>query len=43
MYDKNKQQTEFGIEPDYNVQLTDEDTRKGIDTIIEAARKIIAK
>ena len=43
MYDKNKQQTEFGIEPDYNVQLTDEDTMKGIDTIIEAARKIIAK
>ncbi|MBP5409148.1 MAG: S41 family peptidase [Prevotella sp.] len=43
MYDKDKQQTEFGIEPDYNVQLTDEDTMKGIDTIIEAARKIIAK
>ena len=41
--DKNKQQTEFGIEPDYNVQLTDEDTRKGIDTIIEAARKLLVE
>ena len=41
MYDKDKQQTEFGIEPDYNVQLTDEDTAKGIDTIIEAARKLL--
>ena len=42
MYDKDKQQTEFGIAPDLNVSLTDEDTRRGIDTIIEAARKIIA-
>ena len=42
MYDKDKQQTEFGIAPDYNVSLTDEDTQRGIDTIIEAARKIIA-
>jgi hypothetical protein len=41
MYDKDKQQTEFGIEPDYNVQLTDEDTAKGLDTIIEAARKLL--
>ncbi len=43
MYDKDKQQTEFGIEPDYNVQLTDEDTMKGIDTIIEAARKLLVE
>lgn len=42
MYDKNKQQTEFGIAPDLSVSLTDEDTQRGIDTIIEAARKIIA-
>ena len=41
MYDKDKQQTEFGIESDYNVQLTDEDTAKGLDTIIEAARKLL--
>ena len=43
MYDKDKQQTEFGIDPDYNVQLTDEDTMKGIDTIIETARKLLAE
>ena len=43
MYDKDKQQTEFGIDPDYNVQLTDEDTKKGIDTIIEAARKLLTE
>lgn len=42
MYDKDKQQTEFGIDPDYLVQLTDEDMKKGEDSIIEAARKIIA-
>ena len=42
MYDKDKQQTEFGIAPDLSVSLTDEDTQRGIDTIIEAARKIIA-
>lgn len=42
MYDKDKQQTEFGIAPDLSVNLTDEDTQRGIDTIIEAARKIIA-
>lgn len=42
MYDKDKQQTEFGIDPDLSVSLTDEDTQRGIDTIIEAARKIIA-
>ena len=41
-YDKDKQQTEFGIAPDYYVSLTDDDTLRGIDTIIEAARKIIA-
>lgn len=43
MYDKDKRHTEFGIDPDYHVQLTDEDTEKGIDTIIEAARKIIVR
>ena len=41
MYDVNKRSTENGIEPDHNVQLTDEDTAKGIDTIIEYARKLI--
>ncbi|MBQ9231242.1 MAG: S41 family peptidase [Prevotella sp.] len=43
MYDKDKQQTEFGIDPDHYVQLTDEDRAKGIDTIIEAARKLLVE
>lgn len=40
MYDVNRQPTEFGIEPDIYVQLSDTDLAKGIDTIIEAARRI---
>ncbi len=43
MYDKDKQQTEFGIEPDVKVGQTDEDYAKGLDTIIEAARKLLAE
>ena len=43
MYDRNKQQTEFGIDPDIAVALTDEATAQGIDLIIEAARKVLAK
>ena len=43
LYDRNKQCTEFGIEPDYYVGLTDEDFAKGRDTIIEAARSLINK
>lgn len=41
MYDKDKQITEFGIEPDYNVSLTQADFVRGKDTIIEAARKLL--
>ena len=33
--------TEFGIEPDYNVQLADGDFRNGKDTLIEYARMLI--
>lgn len=43
MYDKDKQQTEFGITPDYQVALDDEDVKKGFDTIIETARKLLAE
>ncbi len=43
MYDKNKQQTEFGIEPDVSVSLTDAATAEGIDLIIEAAREMLTK
>jgi hypothetical protein len=39
MYDRNKQQTEFGINPDIKIDLTDEATSQGIDLIIEAARR----
>ena len=39
MYDRNKQTTEFGIDPDYNVGITDEDFARGLDTIIEKARE----
>ena len=41
MYDRNGECTEFGIDPDYNVQLTDEDVLSGYDTIIEYARSLI--
>ena len=41
MYDKNKQQTEFGIEPDVAVKLSDASVAKNIDDILETARKII--
>jgi C-terminal processing protease CtpA/Prc len=38
MYDRQRQSTEFGIEPDHKVDLTDEDFLRGEDTIIEFAR-----
>lgn len=38
-YDKNRQQIEFGIAPDYEVSQTDDDFHQGIDTLIEFARK----
>ena len=41
MYDTTRQPTEFGIEPDYNVQLTDDDFHRGRDTLIEFARKLM--
>lgn len=40
-FDINKQCVEEGIAPHHNVSLTDEDTAKGKDTIIEYARKVI--
>jgi hypothetical protein len=41
MYDRSKQTTEFGIDPDYNVGITNEDFARGEDTIIERARKLL--
>ena len=42
-FDANRQSAEFGIAPDYNVQLSDADFRRGEDTIIEFARKLLAE
>ena len=39
MYDPDMNHTEFGIEPDINISMTSEDMQRGIDTIIETARK----
>ena len=43
MYDAQGESTEFGIEPDYNVQQTDEDFTKGRDTLIEYARQLLVQ
>lgn len=43
MYDANKQPTEFGIQPDHNVSLSDADFQRGRDTIIEYARRLLTK
>lgn len=43
MYDAQEKSTEFGIEPDYNVQQTDEDFARGEDTLIEFARQLLAQ
>lgn len=40
-YDRNKNDIEFGIEPDYYVSLTDSDFQKGKDTIIEFAINLL--
>ena len=41
MYDRDRQSTEFGIAPDHPVALSAEDQAKGLDTLIEYARKMI--
>ena len=41
MYDKEGRCTEFGIDPDYLVQQTDEDFARGEDTILEFARRLL--
>ncbi len=41
--DNNKQQIEFGIEPDISVRLLKSDVDKGEDTLIETAKKTIKK
>lgn len=41
MYDKEKNNTEFGIAPHHSVSLQDSDFQKGKDTIIEYARQLL--
>lgn len=41
MYNVSKEHIEFGIEPDINVQLLEEDKKNSKDTLIEKAREII--
>ena len=43
MYDRQRQDTEFGIEPDYHVSLSDEDFVKGKDSLIEFARVLLVE
>jgi len=43
MFDVNKKSIESGIDPDFNVQQTDEDFSRGKDTIIEFAREYLYK
>ena len=42
MYDRNMQCTEAGIDPDLKVDITDEDYRRGVDTILEEARSALS-
>ncbi len=43
MYDKDGNHTEFGIDPDVAVNLTDASIAKNVDDIIEKARKILVE
>lgn len=40
MYDENGECTEFGIAPDVKTDISSEDYRNGIDTILETARRL---
>lgn len=43
MYDARREPTEFGITPDVHVTMRDEDFKRGKDTIIEVARKLLSE
>ena len=43
MYDSQRQNTEFGIDPDYMVNQTDDDFKRGKDSLIEFARKLLVE
>ena len=42
-FDVDMQHTEFGIDPDVKVDMSDEDCARGVDTIIEAARALLVR
>lgn len=42
-FDADMRHTEFGIEPDVRVDMSDGDRARGVDTIIETARRLLAK
>jgi hypothetical protein len=42
-FDADMRHTEFGIEPDVRVDMSDGDRARGVDTIIETARRWLAK
>ncbi len=42
-FDANKEQIEFGIDPDIHVDLLPDDAANGYDTLIEAARELLKK
>ena len=42
-FDTDMQHTEFGIEPDVKVEMSNEDYSKNLDTIIEKARDLLSK
>jgi C-terminal processing protease CtpA/Prc len=41
IFDADMQQIEFGIDPDIHVDLSEQDIKKGKDTMIETARKLL--
>ena len=43
IYDRDGHCTEFGIDPDYWVSLTDADFQRGEDTLIESARRLLVE
>lgn len=43
MLNPDKQHTEFGIAPDYHVEISEKDYQRSTDTILEAARELIRR
>jgi C-terminal processing protease CtpA/Prc len=42
-FDAQMNQIEFGIDPDVQVSLSSDDVTRGVDTLIETARKLLAQ